>query len=64
MEGLDERLLGLVVLSSRLLGLVVGAGFQHLVPQDGRQLDGWKKTQESKVRNKGTQDNEKVVFTP
>lgn len=39
-EGLDQRLLGLVVLGRRLLGLVVGAGLQHLVPQDGRQLDG------------------------
>lgn len=34
-EGLDERLLGRVVLCGCLLGFMVGAGLQHLDPQDG-----------------------------
>jgi len=38
-EGLDERQLGGVVLRGHLLGVVVGAGLQHLDPQDGGQLE-------------------------
>lgn len=64
-EGLDERLLGLVVLAGRLLGLVIGAGLQHLVPQDGRQLDGWRQREEQKREEKseikgGDSESEKV----
>lgn len=66
MEGLDERLLGLVVLAGRLLGLVIGAGLQHLVPQDGRQLDGWRDREEEKREVKsetkgGDSENEKLI---
>lgn len=39
-EGLDERLLGGVVLCGCLLGFMVGARLEHLDPQDGRQLRG------------------------
>lgn len=48
-EGLDERLLGGVVLAGGLLGLVVRAGLQHLGGQDGRQLKG----RASKSQTKG-----------
>lgn len=37
-EGLDQRLLGRVVLCGGLLGVVVGARLRHFDPQDGRQL--------------------------
>lgn len=43
-EGLDERLLGRVVLCGCLLGLMVGAGLEHLARQDRRQLKGEDKT--------------------
>lgn len=48
-EGLDERLLGGVVLAGGLLGVVVRAGLQHLGGQDGRQLKG----RASKSQTKG-----------
>lgn len=35
-EGLNECLLGRVVLCGCLLGVMVGAGLEHLDPQDGR----------------------------
>lgn len=46
-EGLDERLLGRVVLCGRLLGFMVGARLEHLDPQDGRQLKGERKRHKS-----------------
>lgn len=53
-EGLDERLLGRVVLCGRLLGVVVRARLQHLDPQDGRQLKtkgrGWMRSDQSTFR--------------
>lgn len=48
-EGLDERLLGRVVLCGCLLGFMVGAGSEHLDPQDGRQLKGREKEREKYV---------------
>lgn len=56
LEGLDERLLGRVVLCGRLLGFMVGARLEHLDPQDGRQLKGERKRpkmNEPSFQNKG-----------
>ena len=48
-EGLDERLLGRVVLCGCLLGFMVGTGPEHLDPQDGRQLKGREKQTTYKI---------------
>ena len=49
-EGLDECLLGRVVLCGCLLGFMVGTGPEHLDPQDGRQLKGREKQREREER--------------
>lgn len=56
-ESLDERLLGRVVLCGRLLCFVVGAGLQHLDPQNGRQL----RTQRKESKHQNNTNKPKTV---